>query len=269
MKKAKKLIIIHSLLCSTLAFGFDLGNIAKEVLKNTTNTSQESKSSTHTLNNDTVSSGLKEALKVGVNYAVETLGKEKGYLTNSLVKIPLPQNLQKAETIVRKVGGDKIADNLIKSMNNAATQAAPKTAEIFINAIEKMSLDDAKKILDGGNDAATQYFKTNTNEALKRVIKPIIKKTMAQNSVANYYSSFNSYYKEYAKDYVDNTQVMNLAKNFGVDSYLPSSSEEDLDDYVTKKAIDGLFTMIAKKESAIRSNPIEQTSSLLKKVFSK
>lgn len=265
----KKNIICASIILSySLASGFDLGSIAKEVINSTTKSSTNSTTTTSsTLSNSTVSSGLKEALKVGVNYAVKSLGSQNGYLNNSLVKIPLPENLQKAETLIRKAGGEKIANDLINSMNTAATNAAPETAEIFVKAIEKMSLTDATKILNGDKNAATGYFKTNTNSSLKEVIKPIIQKTMEENSVAKYYSAFNSYYKEYGKEYVNSTGVMNLAKNFGVDSYLPSSSDENLDDYVTQKAIDGLFTMIAQKEAAIRSNPVEQTTSLLKKVF--
>jgi hypothetical protein len=274
IKFNKKFIAASVFLCTTAAFSFDLGSIAKDVINNVTNsssnekTSQTATSSTN-LSDSTISSGLKEALQEGVTYAVETLGAQNGYLNNSSVKIPLPQNLQNAETIIRKVGGDKIADNLIEAMNSAATKAAPKTAEIFAKAIENMSLDDATAILNGKDDAATQYFKTNTTSSLKETIKPIITEAMEQNSVAKYYSAFNDYYKQYAKDYVDNSSVMSVAKNFGVDSYLPGSSDESLDDYVTTKAIDGLFAMIAKKEAAIRENPIEQTTSLLKEVFGK
>ncbi|WP_320033538.1 DUF4197 domain-containing protein [Halarcobacter sp.] len=265
----KNIICASIILSSTLAFGFDFGSIAKEVIGNVTKDSTTNSSSKNTTNlsNSTVSSGLKEALKVGVDYAVKNLSETNGYLDNSLVKIPLPENLQKVETLIRKAGGDEIANDLIKSMNSAATNAAPKTAEVFVSAIEKMSLEDATKILNGDKNAATDYFKTNTNSSLKEVIKPIIQKTMEENSVAKYYNAFNSYYKQYGKEYVNNSEVMNLAKNFGVDSYLPSSSDENLDDYVTQKAIDGLFKMIAEKEAAIRSNPIEQTSSILKQVF--
>ncbi len=270
----KKTIILSLALCTTLSFSFDLNNFAKDVVNNLSNNEKTSEKkevtntkSTTNLSQDTVSSGLKEALKVGVNYAVETLGSKNGYLNNSQVKIPLPKNLQKVETIVRKAGGDKIADDLINSMNSAATQAAPKTAEIFVDAINKMSLEDAKNILAGDEHAATNYFKTNTNEALSNMIKPIVTKAMEDNSVAKYYDTFNSYYKEYGKEYVENSSVMNLAKNFGVDSYLPSSSDESINDYVTTKAIDGLFTIISEKEAAIRENPIEQTTSILKEVF--
>ncbi len=264
----KKIILSSLVLCSTLSFAFDLNSFTKEIVNDITKTeTKQDQTVASSLSQDTVSKGLKEALKVGVNYATKTLGAQNGYLNNTDVKIPLPENLQKAETLIRSAGGDKIADDLIKSMNNAATNAAPETAKIFIDAIEKMNLEDAKKILAGDEHSATNYFKENTNEALKKLIKPIVNKTMQENSVSKYYDTFNTYYKQYGKEYVENSSVMNLAKNFGVDEYIPSSSDESLDDYVTNKAIDGLFKMISEKEASIRENPVEQTTSILKKVF--
>ena len=248
----------------------DLSAIAKNVVENVTKeqtTTQET--STSNLSDTTVSNGLKEALKTGVNYAVTQLGSNNGYLNNTAVKIPLPDNLAKAETLIRSIGGDKMADNLINSMNTAASKAAPKTAEVFVEAIDKMTLTDAQAILSGGNDAATNYFKANTSDSLKKLITPIIQETMKENQVASYYDTANNLYKSNAKGLVDNSGVMGLAKNFGVDSFIPGSSDERLDEYITTKAIDGLFTMIGQKEAAIRANPLEQTSSILKEVFGK
>lgn len=265
----KKLIISSLLLSTTLSFAFDLSSITKSVVDNITNDTEKTTSTADisSLSQNTASSGIKEALQIGVNYAIENLGAENGYLNNSLVKIPLPENLQKVESIIRKAGGDKVADDLINSMNTAATKAVPETTEIFMDAIEKMSLDDAKKILAGDEHAASDYFKENTNQSLSEMIKPIVLKTMEDNSVSKYYNTFNSYYKEYGQEYIENNSVMDLAKNFGADKYIPSASDENLEDYVTNKAIDGLFTMIAQKEAAIRENPVEQTTSLLKQVF--
>ena len=276
----KKSIIAWTLILSaSLSFALDFGSIAKGVLdtvateKQTTTTEETSKAPATTnttksnLNDSTVSSGLKEALKTGVTYATTQLGKDNGYLNNSAVKIPLPDNLAKAETLIRSAGGNKIADDLINSMNTAASKAAPKTAEIFVDAIDKMSLTDAQNILSGSNDAATQYFKKNTSDSLKKAITPIIQETMKENNVASYYDMANNLYKTNAKGLVENSSVMGMAKSFGVDSYLPASSDESLDEFVTNKAIEGLFTMIAQKEAAIRSNPVEQTSSILKQVF--
>ena len=269
----KKSIITSALiLSSTFTFAFDLGSITKGVVENLANT-QQTQQATNTsktnLNDSTVTSGLKEALKTGVNFAVKELGAKDGYLNNSKAKIPLPNNLAKIESVIRGAGGDKIADNLINSMNNAASKAAPQTAEIFMNAIDKMSLTDAQAILSGKNDAATNYFKTNTSESLKKLISPIVQETMKENQVSSYYETANGLYKSNVKGLVDNTGVMGLAKNFGVDSYIPGSSDESLDEFVTNKTIEGLFTMIAQKEAAIRANPVEQTSAILKQVFGK
>eukprot|EP00920_Eleutheroschizon_duboscqi_P032824 GHVT01079039.1.p1 GENE.GHVT01079039.1~~GHVT01079039.1.p1 ORF type:complete len:163 (-),score=15.10 GHVT01079039.1:267-755(-) len=160
-----------------------------------------------------------------------------------------------------------MADDLINSMNTAATKAAPKTAEIFVQAIDKMSIEDAKKILGGTENAATDYFKANTTESLKKLITPLIQETMKQNQIATYYDTANSFYKTNLKDTVQNSSVMGLAKNFGVDPYIPGSSDENIDEFVTNKAIDGLFKMIAQKEAEIRTSPVAQTTSLLQKVF--
>ncbi len=263
----KNIVIASIVLSSTFTFGFDFNSIKKGVVDNLAK--HDTNKASSTLSNPTLSKGLKEALKVGVDYAVKNLGAKGGYLNNAQVKIPLPENLQKAEGIVRKFGGNDMADDLINAMNNAATNAAPKTADIFFNAIEKMNLKDAKKIVSGDKNAATQYFKENTSASLKKMITPIIKKTMEENQVASYYKSFNKYYNQYGKNLVENSSVMKMAKSFGADSYLPSSSEESLDDYVTNKAINGLFKMIAQKEAQIRENPMEQTTTLLKQVFGK
>ncbi len=210
-------------LSASLAFAFNLGNFAKSVVDSSNIGS--SKSMTSGLDNSTVASGLKEALKKGVKFAASQLGKNNGYLNNSLVKIPLPENLAKAEKIVRKFGGNKVADNLINSINSAASKAAPKTVDIFMKAIDKMSLTDAKKILAGKKDAATQYFRKHTSGSLEKMISPIVDKTMKENSVAKYYDSFNGYYKNYGQKYVQNSGVMSLAKKFGADSYLPSGND--------------------------------------------
>ena len=277
----KKSIIASTLiLTTTLTFAFDLGSIAKSVVDNVTKEQTTTQKTTDTIapsatntnpniSDSTVSNGLKEALKTGVNFAVTQLGTNNGYLNNTAVKIPLPDNLAKAETLLRSAGGNKMADDLINSMNTAASKAAPQTAEIFMNAIDKMSLADAQGILSGGNEAATNYFKANTTDSLKKLISPIVQETMKENNVASYYDTINNVYKSSAKGLVENSGIMSMAKNFGVDSYIPTSSDESLDSYITTKTIDGLFTMIGQKEAAIRANPVEQTTSILKQVFGK
>lgn len=273
----KKIAIVSSLLlCSTFSHGFDLKSAANDLLgkvtessdtKSESSTTTSSSSSSSNLSDSTVTSALKEALTVGVDYAVTNLGADNGYLNNDLVKIPLPENLQKVESLIRKAGGDEVADNLINSMNAAASKAAPETATIFVDAINKMSLDDAKAILSGGDNAATDYFSANTTDSLKSLISPIIQETMQENKVADYYDTFNGYYKEYGSALVEKANVSGLAKSLGVESYVPSASDQNLDEYVTEQAIGGLFTMIAEKEAAIRQDPVAQTTSLLKSVF--
>ncbi len=257
---------------STSLLAFDFGSIidtaTKTLAEPTPATSIKAPITTATsLSSSTVTNGLKAALKSGVDFGVKELSKNGGYLNNASVKIPLPENLSKMESIIRGAGGDKIADDLINSMNSAATEAAPKTAKIFLDSIDKMSIDDAKQILAGKDDAATEYFKTHTTKDLKNMIKPIIEKTMTQNSVASYYDTFNETYNTYGKGLVQSSGIMDMAKGYGVDGFIPESSDINLNDYVTTKAIDGLFKMIATKEGEIRKNPVAQTTSLLKQVF--
>jgi hypothetical protein len=271
----KKIAIVSSLLlCSTFSYGFDLKSIAQDVVNTVSNSTDSATESTATsssanssLSNSTVASALKEALTQGIDYAVTSLGSDDGYLKNELVKIALPENLQKVESLIRKAGGDEAADNLINSMNLAASKAAPETATIFVDAINNMSIDDATAILNGGDNAATEYFSTNTTEALKKLIKPIIQETMQDNQVAGYYDTFNDYYKQYGGALVEKANVSGLVKSLGVENYVPTASDQNLDDYVTEQAIDGLFVMIAAKEAEIRKDPVAQTTSLLKSVF--
>lgn len=268
----KKLLASTLLFSVTFSFAFDLGSFTKSVtdtIKSTTENTTSSSTTTSLLNNDTISKGLKEALSKGVNYAVTELGADNGYLNNPSVKIPLPDNLAKVETLARKAGGDKIMDDLVNSINKAATTAAPETATILLNAVNKMNLEDAKTILTGNNTAATDFFEKNTNDDLTKLINPIIQKSMKDNDVAQYYTTANEFYKSNVESYTKDSSVMKYASQLGVDSYIPKSSDKNLDEYVTQKAISGLFKMIAEKESAIRENPIEQTTSLLKEVFTK
>ena len=269
----KKIILASTIILSTsLLQSFDFGSLM-QTASEVANTQLEKPATvtttglTSNLSSSVVSDGLKAALKAGVDYGVKELSKNGGYLNNASVKIPLPENLAKAETIIRNAGGDKMADDLINSMNSAATEAAPKTAKILADAVDKMSIEDAKTILAGDKNAATEYFKTHTTKDLQDMIKPIIQGTMKDNNVASYYNTFNEYYSSYGKGLVESSGLMGLAKSYGADQYIPQATDENLDDYVTQKAIDGLFEMIATKEGEIREDPIAQTTSLLKQVF--
>jgi hypothetical protein len=275
MKKVKNLLMISTLVCGVTilnaGWSDSLGDIVNKVQKvqeqSSIKTNTSSSSSVSNLSTTDMNGALKQALNVGVDYAVKTLGAKNGYLNNPLTKIGLPKDLEKTANLVRKVGGCKYVDDLVLALNNAATQAAPKTAKIFTDSISKMSIDDAKKILNGPDDAATNYFRQNTTKQLQSTIAPIIKKSMENNSVAKYYKAFQSFYKANA-GVLKNDKINALASSFGYGSVLPSANDEDLDSYVTNRSIDGLMTMIAQKEKAIRANPLMQNSSLIKKVFS-
>jgi len=197
----------------------------------------------------TVASGLKEALSVGTKNAVGLLSKKDGYFGNEAVKILLPENIRRAGDALRMAGYQKEVDAFVLSMNRAAEKAAPKAADIFAGAIQAMSIDDAQKILNGGNTAATEYFKSKTSSQLFNAFKPDISQSMNEVGVTKAYKAMTDRY----------TSMMPFAK---MDSL-------DLDTYVTNKSLDGLFHMVGQEEAKIRTNPAARTTELLKKVFTK
>ena len=198
------------------------------------------------LSNKDASSGLKEALVRSAEFAVSQLGKPNGFLGNPQVKIPLPESLQKAESLGRKFGLGKQADELVDTMNHAAEAAVVEAKPLLVNAVKNMSVKDAKDILGGPQDAATQYFRKTTSEQLSQKFLPIVKKATAKVQLADKYNAFAG-----------------KAAKFK----LIDEKDANLDSYVTQKAMDGLFLMIAEQEKQIRQDPIGTGSNLLKKVF--
>jgi hypothetical protein len=192
------------------------------------------------------SAGVKEALSKGADYAVASLGKDGGFLNNSKVKIPLPGYLQKAESGLRMFGLGKQADELTNTMNHAAEQAVAEAKPILTDSIKKMSVQDAKGILTGGEDSVTQYFKRTSTDQLTQKFKPIVQASTKKLQLAEQYNSFAG-----------------KAASAG----LVDKKDADIDAYVTQKAMDGLFLMIAEEEKKLRSNPVGAGSDLLKKVF--
>lgn len=192
------------------------------------------------------SAGVKEALAKGADYAVASLGKDGGFLGNSKVKIPLPGYLQKAESGLRMFGMGKQADQLVETMNHAAENAVAEAKPILTDSIKKMSVQDAKGILTGGEDSVTQYFKRTSTEQLTTKFMPIVQASTKKLQLAEQYNSFAG-----------------KAASAG----LVDKKDADLDGYVTQKAMDGLFLMIAEEEKKLRSNPVGAGSDLLKKVF--
>ena len=176
------------------------------------------------LSSGDTASGLKEALTRGAEIAVSQLGKKDGFLGDKRVRIPLPDSLRSVEKAMRTFGMKKQADELIETMNRAAEMAVVEAKPILINAVKSMSFDDARGILTGGDDAATQYFKRTTSNDIAARFLPIVKQATAKVNLAEQYN-----------------QCAGQAAKLG----LLDKKDADLDTYVTHKAMDGLFLMIA------------------------
>ncbi len=198
------------------------------------------------LSNQDAVLGLKDALIQGADRAVSQLGTANGFLGNPKVKIPLPGSLQKAERLMRMVGMGAQADELVTSMNRAAEMAVTEAKPLLVDAVKRMSVQDAKGILTGGDDAATQYFRRSTSAALTQKFLPIVKEMTARVNLAQLYN-----------------QYAGQAASFGV----IDAKDANLDNYVTQKALDGLFLVIAEQERAIRKDPIGSASKMVQKVF--
>lgn len=270
MKYTKIIMSLAVISATSLNAGFmdtlneGLSSLDKSAVKTDKNKESSMLSS---LSSTDMNGALKEALNKGVSYAIEALGKDNGYLNNSLTKIGLPSSLQKTADLVRKSGGDKYVDDLILAINNAATEAAPKTAAIFSKSISDMSIEDAKKILSGSDNAATEYFKNTTTKDLEATIAPIIQKSMDNNDVAKYYDTFQSFYKEHA-GVLKNEYVSGAASMLGYGDLIPSEKDEDINEFITNKSIDGIMVMIQEEEKKIREHPLMQNNELIGKVFS-
>jgi len=190
--------------------------------------------------------GLKEALEIGTGNAVSTVSKLNGYYKNPKIKIPLPESVQKVEKVLRTVGyGDKV-DEFELSMNRAAEQAAPEAKALFVDAIKQMTFSDARKILNGGDNEATLYFKDKTHDRLHEIFKPIVHTTMSKVGVTQQYQALDA-----------KVRSIPFAERMSF----------DLDEYVTDKALDGLFLMVAEEEKKIRRDPAARVTDLLKEVF--
>lgn len=194
-----------------------------------------------------IAAGLREALVQGVGTAVATLGRSNGYWSNAAVRIPLPEPVQKAENTLRRMGQGARVDEFHLTLNRAAERAVPEVADIVGDAVRSMSLADARSILDGGGDAATRYFQRAAGPALEARVRPIVAAATAQVGVTQQYKSLVSSYGP----------LLALA---GVDN-------ADLDAHVTRKAVDGLFFVIAAEEARIRRDPRARSTELLRRVF--
>lgn len=198
------------------------------------------------LSNADAVGGLKDALIQGSAAAVSKLGVENGFLGNDKVKIPLPDALKRVEGGLRLLGMKKQADELVTAMNRAAEKAVPEAKALLVGAVKKMSVQDAKGILTGGDTAATEYFRKTTSGELTQKFLPIVTKATAKVGLAEKYN--------------------NLAGK-GAQLGLVDANQAKIESYVTQKTLDGLFLMIAEQEQAIRKDPVGSATGMAKKVF--
>lgn len=195
-----------------------------------------------------IGAGLKEALQVSTDNAVTSTGRLDGYFANQAIKILMPEKLRTVETGLRAIGYGPKVDELVVSMNRAAERAAPGAKQIFWDAIGAMTFDDTRKILNGGDTAATEFFKTKTTDKLTSAFRPAVDQAMSEVGVGRQY-----------KELVGRFQAIPFAR----------AEAFDLDGYVVGKTLDGLFHVVGEQERQIRTNPVARTTDLLKEVFAK
>jgi hypothetical protein len=201
------------------------------------------------LTNDDIGGGLKQALTKGATNAVEKLSLTDGYLKSALYKIAIPEDMKNVISKLSKVPGfQNIEEQIMEKMNRGAEKAAVQAKPIFVNAIKSLTIQDAMNILMGEKNAATEYLKTSTNDALYGEFSPIIENSLSEVGATKYWSDAVNAYNRLPK---------------------VKKANPDLKDYVTKEALKGLYGMVAEKELEIRKNPALRTTDLLKKVFSK
>lgn len=193
--------------------------------------------------------GIREALAQSTRNAVERLGRTDGFLADELVRIAIPKSLHKVAKLARRFGAGDSVDALELAMNRAAEQAVPAAADIFADAIRQMRVQDAIAIVRGGEDAGTQYFRRVSEQRLYDAFLPIVRKATAQNQVTQKYKALAS------------------GKAGALALQLVAGEAVDLDAYITQKALDGVFHYVAAEERAIRRDPLQRSSALLKKVF--
>lgn len=200
------------------------------------------------LNQNDAAGGIKEALAQGVNRAILQLGREDGFNTDPVVRILVPDKLQQLANTARRLGAGKKVDQFELSMNRAAEKAIPLAADVFADAVRQMTITDAINIVRGDQDAGTQFFRRVTENKLREQFMPIVADATAKTGVT----------KSYKKMAGQNASIAKL---------LGGGESIDLDRYVTDKAMDGLYHYVAEQEKEIRKNPLQQSSSLLRRVF--
>lgn len=249
MNKRISIVLTTSMIftCYMLPASADWGSLFEDLKSTGQSLLSNSTNSTTTLDSDTIISGLKEALVIGSRHAIENVSQPDGYLANELIHIAMPPQLQRVDGLMRQVGLDAMADQFEQSMNHAAEKAAPEATNIIVSAIKNMTINDAKTILNGKDDAATDYFKQQTSDKLTALFRPVITDSLNQVGTTKYYND--------------------LTKQIAAVPFVGETVNLDLPDYVTQQALNGMFTMIAAEEKKIRENPAARTTELLKTVF--
>lgn len=271
MLKKTFLLLTPLLLCANWQNTLDTVTKATGTATPQTTTS----SSKSGISQDYASKGLKEALGMGVNQAVSLLGKNDGFL-NSAVKIPLPSSLKTVASVAEKAGGKAYVDDFVKTMNTAASKAVPKTASILSDTVTSMSMEDAKGIIAGKETAATDYFKAKSGDKLLTAIMPIIKESANESKVMSSYKTLTGMAGSSGATTSGTSggvgallgQASGAAKGLGLGDTLPNQ-DEDIESYIARKTLDGLFYMIGEKEKALRSNPLGSGSKIISDIFGK
>lgn len=264
-KKLRSLCVLSALMISSAAqaqdnwwgtanriLNSDAGKQAVEALTKTQTApatatpSPKSAATVSALSDTQISAGLKDALKVGTEAVVKQLGKEGGFSLDPNIKIPLPAPVARADTMLRKFGMGGLTADLEARMNRAAEIATPKAGALFVKAIQKMTVTDAQAILTGPQDSATQYLRQTMGPDLAKEIQPVIRQSLAEAGAVKAYDAVTAQYAQIP---------------------LASNLKTNMNDYVTNKALDGIFYYVAQEEAAIRANPAKRTTDILKKVF--
>jgi len=223
-----------------------LGSFMQEASKSSMGTPEASKYNLSSLSNSDVVAGLKDALRVGSENVVTQLSKKNGFNGDANIHIPLPESMRKVKSALSMVGMEGMMDDLELRLNRAAEAATPKAKRIFSNAIRSMRIADAKSILSGADDAATQYFKRKMTEPLSKAMRPVVDHALAQAGVVQAYERVMGEYQSLP--------------------FVPDV-KADLNQHVLALALNGVFHYMAEEEAAIRKNPVKRTTEILKKVF--
>ncbi|MDO9219710.1 MAG: DUF4197 domain-containing protein [Thiobacillus sp.] len=241
-------LLIAGLVFAPPAVAFDWSGALKDAMEQASGetTGTKASSGVDALSNADINAGLKEALTRGANSAVAQLGVKDGFYGNPALKIPLPKSLQKVDKAMRMFGMGKQADDLVLAMNRAAEAAVPQAKTLLVDAVKSMSLEDARGILTGGATSATDFFRAKTEAQLAERFGPIVKAVTDKTSLAQQYNR-----------YAGQAAQFNLV----------DKNQASVEQYVTQQSLDRLYRLIGEKEQAIRANPMQAGSDLLRQVF--